>query len=151
MTHAGEFLRQFCAQAGGQREFARQAGLDEGHLSKILRGGRRAIRSETFGKILEALPADVQGKFLTAYVSDLVPEEFAASLFADDSTTRIKEMPNPYGKEPEVESLIASLRKNFRAPQRGDVAQMLQRLAENGAASPDFLRGMEYLAKLRIS
>lgn len=109
------------------------------------------MRPETFGKILEALPADVQGKFLAAYVSDLVPEQFAALLFAEDSPTRIKEMPNPYGKEPDLENLITSLRKHFRAPQRGEVARMLQRLAENGAASPDFLRGMEYLAKLRIS
>lgn len=151
MTHAGEFLRRFCERAGGQRKVAAQAGLTEGHFSKIVRGDRRAMRSGTLEAILSALPAEERGEFLTAYVRDIVPEDFIDLLFGGGSAAKVREIPTSYGSESEMAQLDAALRKGFRSPRRAEVVRMLRRLAENCAASPDFLRGLEHLSKLEIS
>jgi hypothetical protein len=130
---------------------ALRAGLTEGHFSKILRGDRRGIRSATLEAILKALPAELRGGFLAAYLRDLVPESFAGLLFSDEGSNRLREVPANYGDDLEFEALVETLRKNFRSPRRGEIVRMLQRLTENSAVNTDFLRGLEHLSNLEIS
>jgi hypothetical protein len=55
------------------------------------------------------------------------------------------------GQKPSASTAIAGpFRWSFRSPKREKVMQMVKRLVENCAANPDFLRGMESLAKLEI-
>lgn len=151
MTHAGEFLRRYAEKSGiGQREIAARARLSEGHLSKILKGDRKQIREGTLAGLLDALPEEMRGEFLRAYLLDIIPESYHGFVAPSVAKGRVKEEPEPYGADDPFGRLAATVRRAFRSPTREKIVGMLESLAENSAASPDFLRGMELLANLKI-